>query len=148
MLSMATYCAKKDVQLVLGLTSYRRRNTSRIPWKRWLLRVKYARRTHADRGLALRKTSYTFLYVHRNHMGKPSILFFGEYYRLWFKNAFQAPCTVNRLYSYAHPDNPSFVLNYLQSFFLPLQGFWNSCIYLSTFPFLNKRFLSWKLLKW
>ncbi|KAJ5885878.1 hypothetical protein N7504_011714 [Penicillium tannophilum] len=67
---------------------------------------------------------------------KRAILFFTSIVITW------APCTVNRLYSYAHPNNPSFVLNYLQSFFLPLQGFWNSCIYLSTFPFLFKRFLS------
>ncbi|KAJ6010313.1 hypothetical protein N7451_001725 [Penicillium sp. IBT 35674x] len=67
---------------------------------------------------------------------KRAILFFLSIIITW------APCTVNRLYSYAHPDNPSFVLNYLQSLFLPLQGFWNSCIYLSTFPFLIKRFLS------
>ncbi|KAJ5495568.1 hypothetical protein N7539_000684 [Penicillium diatomitis] len=41
------------------------------------------------------------------------------------------PSTANRVYSLARPDDFSFALNYASSFVLPLQGFWNSLIYVS-----------------
>jgi hypothetical protein len=43
----------------------------------------------------------------------------------------QVPSTINRAYSLAHPDNVSFGLNFVGAFVLPLQGFWNSLIYIS-----------------
>lgn len=45
--------------------------------------------------------------------------------------AIQVPSTVNRVYALARPDDFSFGLNYASSFVLPLQGFWNSLIYVS-----------------
>ena len=41
------------------------------------------------------------------------------------------PSTVNRVYAWARPDSSAFGLNYASSFVLPLQGFWNSLIYVS-----------------
>ncbi|KAJ5367197.1 hypothetical protein N7541_001138 [Penicillium brevicompactum] len=41
------------------------------------------------------------------------------------------PSTVNRIYAFARPDDYSFGLFYASSFVLPLQGFWNSLIYVS-----------------
>ncbi|KAK1141971.1 hypothetical protein N8T08_008294 [Aspergillus melleus] len=41
------------------------------------------------------------------------------------------PSTVNRVQALASPHSFSFVLNYLSSFVLPLQGFWNSIVYIS-----------------
>ncbi|KAJ5337501.1 uncharacterized protein N7506_005523 [Penicillium brevicompactum] len=41
------------------------------------------------------------------------------------------PSTVNRVYAFARPDDYSFGLFYASSFVLPLQGFWNSLIYVS-----------------
>ncbi|OJJ33072.1 hypothetical protein ASPWEDRAFT_43129 [Aspergillus wentii DTO 134E9] len=41
------------------------------------------------------------------------------------------PSTVNRVYALARPDAFIFSLNYASSFVLPLQGFWNSIIYVS-----------------
>ncbi|KAB8265496.1 hypothetical protein BDV32DRAFT_116650 [Aspergillus pseudonomiae] len=41
------------------------------------------------------------------------------------------PSTVNRAYSLAYPHSYNFALNYVSSFVLPLQGFWNSMIYMS-----------------
>ncbi|KAJ5176164.1 uncharacterized protein N7482_002041 [Penicillium canariense] len=69
---------------------------------------------------------------------KRAILFFASMVITW------APCTVNRLYSYANPGHPSFALNYSQALLLPLQGFWNSCIYMSTISSPVQRFLQWK----
>ncbi|KAJ5304373.1 uncharacterized protein N7443_004033 [Penicillium atrosanguineum] len=41
------------------------------------------------------------------------------------------PSTVNRVYAFARPNAFSFGLNYASSFVLPLQGFWNSLIYIN-----------------
>ncbi|CAG8174670.1 unnamed protein product [Penicillium olsonii] len=41
------------------------------------------------------------------------------------------PSTINRVYSLARPNDFNFNLNYASSFVLPLQGFWNSLIYVS-----------------
>ncbi|KAJ5105101.1 hypothetical protein NUU61_002448 [Penicillium alfredii] len=41
------------------------------------------------------------------------------------------PSTANRVYALARPQDFSFGLNYASSFVLPLQGFWNSLIYVS-----------------
>ncbi|KAL4894616.1 hypothetical protein BDV59DRAFT_13695 [Aspergillus ambiguus] len=41
------------------------------------------------------------------------------------------PSTINRVYALAFPNAFNFPLNYLSSFVLPLQGFWNSIIYVS-----------------
>ena len=38
---------------------------------------------------------------------------------------------MNRVVSLARPDEFSFGLNFASSFVLPLQGFWNSLIYVS-----------------
>ena len=46
-------------------------------------------------------------------------------------NYLQVPSTANRVYALAFPDEFSFGLNYASSFVLPLQGFWNSLIYVS-----------------
>lgn len=43
----------------------------------------------------------------------------------------QVPSTVNRVYALVYPDVSNFGLNYASSFVLPLQGFWNSLIYMS-----------------
>jgi hypothetical protein len=41
------------------------------------------------------------------------------------------PSTVNRVYSLVYPDSVSFPLNYVSALVLPLQGFWNCCIYIT-----------------
>ncbi|PLB43124.1 hypothetical protein P170DRAFT_72529 [Aspergillus steynii IBT 23096] len=41
------------------------------------------------------------------------------------------PSTINRVYALVFPQTFNFPLNYLSSFVLPLQGFWNSIIYVS-----------------
>lgn len=41
------------------------------------------------------------------------------------------PSTLNRVYAFARPSEFSFGLNFASSFVLPLQGFWNSVIYVS-----------------
>ncbi|EAW14693.1 putative cAMP receptor-like protein [Aspergillus clavatus NRRL 1] len=41
------------------------------------------------------------------------------------------PSTVNRLYALVYPDDFNFGMNYASGFVLPLQGFWNSIIYIS-----------------
>ncbi|KKK15962.1 hypothetical protein ARAM_002807, partial [Aspergillus rambellii] len=41
------------------------------------------------------------------------------------------PSTINRVYAFVLPGSPNFGLNYASSFVLPLQGFWNSLIYIS-----------------
>lgn len=43
----------------------------------------------------------------------------------------QVPSTANRVYAFAFPNDFSFGLKYASSFVLPLQGFWNSLIYIS-----------------
>lgn len=43
----------------------------------------------------------------------------------------QVPSTANRVYTLIRPDDFCFGLNYVSSFVLPLQGFWNSLIYVS-----------------
>lgn len=53
-------------------------------------------------------------------------------------NSSQVPSTVNRAYSLAYPNSYNFALNYVSSFVLPLQGFWNSIIYM---------FISWPAFK-
>ena len=42
------------------------------------------------------------------------------------------PASINRLYSLAHPDRLVFGLNYAETVVLPLQGFWNCCVYVIT----------------
>ena len=42
------------------------------------------------------------------------------------------PSSVNRVYALAHPTRFNFGLNYTSSLVLPLQGFWNAVIYIST----------------
>ncbi|KAJ5482520.1 hypothetical protein N7475_001332 [Penicillium sp. IBT 31633x] len=66
---------------------------------------------------------------------------------------FQVPSTINRVYSLARPNDFSFSLNYASSFVLPLQGFWNSLIYVSiSWPAfkslwldLRSRVCSWRI---
>ena len=40
--------------------------------------------------------------------------------------------SINRLYSLANPDKLNFGLNYTVTIVLPLQGFWNTCVYIIT----------------
>ncbi|KAL9102954.1 MAG: hypothetical protein Q9163_001941 [Psora crenata] len=42
------------------------------------------------------------------------------------------PSSINRLYSLAHPDDLQYGLNYTEALVLPLQGFWNACVYIIT----------------
>ncbi|KAL2003617.1 hypothetical protein VTN02DRAFT_3163 [Thermoascus thermophilus] len=56
---------------------------------------------------------------------KCAVLFFIALLVTW------VPSTVNRVYSLARPVEDNFGLNYASGFVLPLQGFWNSLIYLS-----------------
>jgi hypothetical protein len=56
---------------------------------------------------------------------KYAILFFIALLVTW------VPSTANRVFAFAHPNDFSFGLNYAASFVLPLQGFWNSLIYVS-----------------
>jgi hypothetical protein len=66
---------------------------------------------------------------------------------------FQVPSTINRVYSLARPNDFNFSLNYASSFVLPLQGFWNSLIYVSiSWPAfkslwadLHSRICSWRI---
>jgi hypothetical protein len=39
------------------------------------------------------------------------------------------PSSVNRLYQLAHPEHPSYTLNFISASVLPSQGFWNAVIY-------------------
>jgi hypothetical protein len=43
----------------------------------------------------------------------------------------QVPSTANRVNSLVHPDSVSFPLNYVSALVLPLQGFWNCCVYIT-----------------
>ncbi|KAL3445488.1 hypothetical protein BJX65DRAFT_281288 [Aspergillus insuetus] len=63
---------------------------------------------------------------------KYAMLFFVALLVTW------VPSTINRVYALVHPDKLNFGLNYASSFVLPLQGFWNSLIYLS---------ISWRSVK-
>ncbi|KAE8375907.1 hypothetical protein BDV26DRAFT_283095 [Aspergillus bertholletiae] len=63
---------------------------------------------------------------------KYAMLFFVALIVTW------VPSTVNRAYSLAYPHSYNFALNYVSSFVLPLQGFWNSIIYM---------FISWPAFK-
>lgn len=42
------------------------------------------------------------------------------------------PSSINRLYSISHPDRLVFWLNYIETFVLPLQGFFNAIVYIIT----------------
>ena len=42
------------------------------------------------------------------------------------------PSTVNRVYTLVHPDRVSFGMNYAACMVLPLQGFWNTVVYIAT----------------
>ncbi|KAJ6004809.1 hypothetical protein N7540_012608 [Penicillium herquei] len=56
---------------------------------------------------------------------KYAMLFFVALLVTW------VPSTANRVYALVRPDLFAFGLNYASSFVLPLQGFWNSLIYVS-----------------
>ncbi|KUL87490.1 hypothetical protein ZTR_04592 [Talaromyces verruculosus] len=43
----------------------------------------------------------------------------------------KVPSTINRVYSLIYPDDAIFGLEFVSSFVLPLQGFWNSIIYIA-----------------
>ncbi|KAF2022185.1 family A G protein-coupled receptor-like protein [Aaosphaeria arxii CBS 175.79] len=57
---------------------------------------------------------------------KVSFLMFAALFIVW------VPSTVNRLQQFIHKDNPIFGLNLASALVLPLQGFWNAVIYMST----------------
>ena len=42
------------------------------------------------------------------------------------------PASVNRLYALAHPNHPSYSMNWVQALLLPLQGFFNFWVYVIT----------------
>lgn len=63
---------------------------------------------------------------------KCSILFFTAILITWI------PSTANRVYSVVQADGASLPLEYMSAFVLPLQGFWNAVIYMTT---------SWKACK-
>ena len=44
----------------------------------------------------------------------------------------QVPSSINRVYGVTHPENFLFPLQWVSAFVLPLQGFWNSVIYIMT----------------
>ncbi|KAF7182445.1 hypothetical protein CNMCM7691_002015 [Aspergillus felis] len=55
------------------------------------------------------------------------------------------PSTINRLYALIYPHNLNFGMNYTSSFVLPLQGFWNSIIYISiSWPAFKEAFANIK----
>ncbi|RLL99076.1 hypothetical protein CFD26_107167 [Aspergillus turcosus] len=71
---------------------------------------------------------------------KYAILFFIALLVTW------VPSTINRLYSLIYPSNFNFAMNYTSSFVLPLQGFWNSIIYVSiSWPAFKAAFANIKL---
>ncbi|KAK4199901.1 putative G-protein coupled receptor 157 [Triangularia verruculosa] len=57
---------------------------------------------------------------------KCSILFFTAMLVTWI------PSSANRVYSVVHKNQASLALEYMSAFVLPLQGFWNSIIYIVT----------------
>ncbi|KAJ6086412.1 hypothetical protein N7467_005326 [Penicillium canescens] len=77
------------------------------------------RDSYAQRRKAIEASSAAWVYT------KYAMLFFIALLVTW------VPSTVNRVYALARPDNFSFGLNYASGFVLPLQGFWNSLIYVS-----------------
>ncbi|KAJ5183182.1 hypothetical protein N7492_000798 [Penicillium capsulatum] len=74
---------------------------------------------HSQRKMITEATSATWAYT------KYAMLFFIALLVTW------VPSTANRVYALVFPDDFSFGLNYASSFVLPLQGFWNSLIYIS-----------------
>ena len=44
----------------------------------------------------------------------------------------QIPSSINRIYALKYPDATNFGLNFVGCLVLPLQGFWNAIIYIST----------------
>ncbi|KAJ5265459.1 hypothetical protein N7524_006477 [Penicillium chrysogenum] len=75
--------------------------------------------SHTRRWKATEASSAAWAYA------KYAILFFIALLVTW------VPSTANRVYAFARPNDFSFGLNYASSFVLPLQGFWNSLIYVS-----------------
>ncbi|CAP97005.1 hypothetical protein NUH16_008623 [Penicillium rubens] len=75
--------------------------------------------SHTQRWKAAEASSAAWAYA------KYAILFFIALLVTW------VPSTANRVYAFARPNDFSFGLNYASSFVLPLQGFWNSLIYVS-----------------
>lgn len=57
---------------------------------------------------------------------KVAFLMFVALFIVW------VPSTVNRVYALAHPHEINFALNLVAAAVLPLQGFWNFAIYVST----------------
>ncbi len=58
--------------------------------------------------------------------GRVAFFFFGVMLLTWI------PSSANRLYSVIKPGEVSIALEYMAAFVLPLQGFWNSMIYILT----------------
>lgn len=57
---------------------------------------------------------------------KVAMLMFIALFIVW------VPSTINRVYSLVHPEHPLYFLNLISALVLPLQGFWNSMIYIAT----------------
>jgi hypothetical protein len=57
---------------------------------------------------------------------KVAFLMFAALFIVW------VPSTINRLQQFINKDNPVFGLNLASALVLPLQGFWNAMIYIST----------------
>jgi hypothetical protein len=70
---------------------------------------------------------------------KVAILFFTAMLVTWI------PSSANRVYSVAHPDTIYPSLQFASAFVLPLQGFWNAVIYITTSWKACRRFFSGSL---
>lgn len=75
---------------------------------------------HLRRRAAYEANNATWSYA------KCAILFFTAMLVTWL------PSSANRVYSVIHPGGASLALEYMSSFVLPLQGFWNAIIYIVT----------------
>ena len=57
--------------------------------------------------------------------------------KLTYRN--KVPSSINRVYAIAHPRPTNFGLNYASSLVFPLQGFWNTIVYVITSQTACKR---------
>ncbi|KAK8160533.1 hypothetical protein IWX90DRAFT_270465 [Phyllosticta citrichinensis] len=83
---------------------------------------------HRPNNGAARKNSLARVQANRAawSYAKVSFLMFLALFIVW------VPSTVNRIYAIAHPTKPNFALNAIAAGVLPLQGFWNFCMYIAT----------------
>ena len=65
-----------------------------------------------------------------NHLGTENSP--GPFIHQFTNSLLQVPASINRVYALVHPTELSFPLNYSAGLVLPLMGFWNSVIYITT----------------